>query len=169
MRLSDGTSIGTNKQHVTNPQSLLGMKDAKPVDTPDVPNTTREGSPELGPAEASIYRQAVILLYYVAGRIEVQRSTMLCSRRLAAPREIYMKMLKQCVEFLIGHEDDGVWMEKPKSDSETIQLDAWVDTDWASDEDLRKPVTAIVIEANAAPLHSRVIQQSIVAQSSGDS
>jgi len=101
--------------------------------------------------------------------MEVQRAVMLRSRHLASAREIDMKRLKRCVKFLIGHADDSAWMEKPQGDPDVIQLDAWVDTDWAGDEDLRKSVTAMVIEADAAPLHSRVMQQSIIAQSSGES
>ena len=170
VRLDSGTWIGTNKQHIRNLQELLGMQDAKPVDTPDLPNSTREGSPELIPSDKSIYKRGVgILLYYVADRIEVQRAVMLCSRHLAAPREIDLKRMKRCVKYLIGHADDGVWLEKPSTDPEVIELDGWVDTDWASDEDLRKSVTAMVVEADAAPLHSRVMQQSIIAQSSGES
>ena len=59
VKLEDGTFIGGNQDHVTKLQDILGMQNAKPAKTPDLPNTTREGSPVLSRDQWTVYRQAM--------------------------------------------------------------------------------------------------------------
>ena len=79
-----------------------------------------------------------------------------------------MKRLKKLVRYLIGEPDLGVWLPMPGGDPGEVILDGWVDTDWAGDEDTRRSVTSMAIEADGCQLHTRVLQQSIIAQSSGE-
>ena len=149
---------------------MLGLQNAKPTATPDQGSERDTLSPPLDADESAKFRKATgILLYFSFDRPDIQRSTMMSAKRLRQPLECDMVRLKRVVRYLKGKPDMGQWLPKPDNDPGVVVIDGWVDTDWAADPETRKSVTGQIIDIDGCPMASKVGQQSLLGQSSGES
>ena len=54
------------------------------------------------------------------------------SHGLVQPNEADWDRLRRFGKFLVGHVDVGIYFHSPAADSETLEVDATTDSDWAS-------------------------------------
>ena len=81
-----------------------------------------------------------------------------------------MQMLKRVVRYLKGsseREEKVVMKIRKDHRPGLVKLDGYVDSDWATDEELRKSQTSYKIEADGASMHSKSCLQTIHAGASG--
>ncbi|XP_022158604.1 F-box protein PP2-A13-like [Momordica charantia] len=82
-----------------------------------------------------LYRSTVGALQYVTiARPEIAYSVNKLCQFMRAPKLVHWQAVKKLLHYLRGTIDDGLLLSKPKD----LQLQSYVDADWASDPDDRK-------------------------------
>ena len=143
---------------------------------PLMPGYTDEDVPSLlEPTQAVVYRTCIgILLYLASDLIESQNAVRYLSQKMASPTVRGHKTLCHLVSYLNGAASSGVLLtpEAPTKGSAGAGFNApWVveaypDSDWASDKQYRKSISSGVIALQGNLLRSSSQTQRCIALSS---
>ena len=83
------------------------------------------------------------LMYLMVGtRPDLSYAVSLVLRFLAKPRQSHWNAVKQILAYVAGTTDTGLVYGDPGA---TLELIGYADADWASDKDLRRSVTGVVM------------------------
>ena len=154
---------------------------ASPKKTPYMPQLDEiDQSHELQSEEASIYRSGIGLLLYLAVDLpECQCAIRALASRMAKPTQVAMLGLRHLAKYLISARHNGVMIVKtdpgegllgPRSDAgdQSIVLESFSDSNWASCKGTRRSVSASVLSVAGNLLFSSSRTQRVVALSSGE-
>ena len=154
---------------------------ASPKKTPYMPQLDEiDESHELQSEEASIYRSGIGLLLYLAVDLpECQCAIRALASRMAKPTQVAMLGLRHLAKYLISARHNGVMIVKtdpgegllgPRNDAgdQSIVLESFSDSNWASRKGTRRSVSASVLSVAGNLLFSSSRTQRVVALSSGE-
>ena len=82
------------------------------------------------------------------------------------PAQKNMKVLKRLMRYLSGTKQYGLTF--PRQKSETMEIEVYVDSDWASRETCRKSTSGGILKVNGCTVASWSRGQSVVSLSSGE-
>jgi len=172
VRTPDGTFIKPHEKHLQSVVRALGLESANPCSTPHLSVDRPEHDPSLSASGATRYRSCVMVLNYMGmDRLDVMRDIRELTQHMVNPGLFDERCLKHVTRYLMGSEDYGVWLPWPdpqRYSANCVELDTWVDTDWAADKQNRKSLACFEITADGCSLAAAVKQQSFVALSSGE-
>nr|XP_034172331.1 uncharacterized mitochondrial protein AtMg00810-like [Osmia lignaria] len=146
-RMKKGIKI-SQRQYSTKILETYGMTDAKPADTPMLPNTTTE---EKGARRDFPYREAVGSLLYLTAktRPDLNYAVTYSSRKVQNPTNTDVINVKRALRYLQGTKDLGIVYTKS---SDSTILKAYCDADYAGNTESRKSTTGYIVEFCGGPI-----------------
>ena len=171
-----GTFIQPNKKYVVDILKTLKMVDCAGSPTPIIKTRTLEdeNDPLTDEGEIWNYRHAVSVARYLRNyRPDLNFAVKELSHGLKSPTREDYNRLKRLARYLQHSDGVGVWFpEVPRAHdfyNEKGYVNVFTDTDWAGDKVSRKSTSSAHIVAEGCLLYDTAKQQSIQAQSSGES
>eukprot|EP00961_Rhodomonas_salina_P030457 409935-Rhodomonas_salina.1 len=89
------------------------------------------------------------------------------SKFVQRPGAVHMKAAERVLSFLLGSYQDGLNYSDPCPQSRNV-MSGWVDSNYTSDQDLRKSVTGYVLSMNNAPISWKAKRQDCMTLSSAE-
>ena len=163
--------------YVTKALEKFGLAKCTPTRTPgasssydDDQKTARD--PELEqPTDLKTYQEKVGTLLYAAisTRPDIAYAVNKLTQRMSAPRVCDARACDRVFRYLAGTRTLGLLYGRQRDDRETktksrVAIDAYADSDWASDKVNRKSVTGWIARLNGDPVSWASKKQSVVSQ-----
>ena len=166
----EGIRLAPDQRHAAEVIEELGLREAKPVDTP-VCTTMREMTEEekvpLEGAAASQFRRLAAKLNYLSlDRPDIRYGTSLVCAVASTPRLGDMTRLKRIARFLVGKPVLWTYFRWGVSGS---RLYAYTDADWASCKESRRSTSGGMLVHNGALLRFWSRKQKVISLSSWES
>lgn len=142
------------------------MSDAHPAPVPltkgdDISITGTSDSP----VDGTKYRGIVGKLLYICNtRPDITFAVHTLSRFNKNPSQRHLKLVQRICKYLRG--TTNLCLFYPRGDGSPLQLEGYVDSDWANDKDTRRSVTGYVFFINGSPVTWKSTRQPTVALSS---
>ena len=116
--------------------------------------------------EARVFRSSVgILLYLSVDLLECQCTSRALASSMTAPTVNSMNALRHLGKYLLGARHQGLML---KGSSEGLCIESFSDSDWVTNKQHRRSVSASVITVGKCLLYSSSRAQRVVALSSGE-
>jgi hypothetical protein len=166
-RLSCGGLKISNPKGITDLLNTHGLSQCKPTVMPYKVSgdysTARDGEER---APVKMYQELVGSFRFFTDTTHPTLSWIVgtLGRHLADPAVRHMDAAKHLLRYLKGHIHDGLIYRRRSP----LRLEAYSDSDYASDPDTRKSISGGLILANGQPLHWFSQRQRIVAHSSSE-
>ena len=163
--IEDGIEYEADEKHREELMKRTGLKEeSKAVVGPaikDARNDEGEEDVELRGQEKSEFRGCCALLNYLGlDRSDIQYATNQLCREMAKPTKKSMARMKRVVRYLVGAEKlvwkFGEW----EGDRDHVNLDVYVDSDWAGGEDRKSTSGGIALLEGVAVKHWSRTQRS---------
>ena len=177
--LGEGNTL-TITPHPKHVERLMELVDLEPhmcnKKCPLMPGYTEiDVSSALDVQKASVFRTCIgILLYMSADLIEAQNSVRFLSQRMSSPSMRDFRMLRHLVQYLGATTNQGLLMTPEKGgllgheyDREWV-LEAFSDSDWASQKGDRKSVSSGVVALQGNVIYTSCRSQRTIALSSAE-
>ena len=165
-RTPDGLYIVSSQSYLDDVLELLDMKQCSGVATPAVPDKVVEDDQPLSAEMSSTYRCCVgKLLYMCQCRYDASWAIRHCCKFVKEPTTSALVKLKRLARYL--HQTRNLSWFLPAA-GEMTEIEAVVDSDWASCPRTRKSVSSGFLRMGGAVLHHWTRSQSVPAQSSAE-
>lgn len=118
--------------------------------------------------EHAQYRSLVEELFYLAlcTRPYITYAVAALALQLHTPSEEHLKLVKRVLRYVSGTRNYGFTYIRRKM--QCIELNAFVNADWAGDTVVRKSTTGFIISLNSVPISWKSKNQTIVCLSSAE-
>ena len=144
----------------------FGMEDSKPIGSPAEGTLTRD--PNAGPDREYMCLVGSLLYAAMVTRPDIAFSVQALGRHMQASNSSHFAAGKRILRYLKGTKHLGL-KYGPKPKNETTAIVGYSDSDWASDKDTRRSVTAYVYTLGGAAVSWSSRLQPTVALSSSES
>jgi hypothetical protein len=115
--------------------------------------------------DAGHYRKLVEKLIYLTNtRPDIKFAVGVLSRYMTSPREPHLQAAKQVLRYIRGTIDFGIFYIK----GESSVVFGFTDSDWGSDPDDSKSISAYIFQSTGGPVTWSLRKQDVVATSSTD-
>nr|KYP71075.1 hypothetical protein KK1_010318 [Cajanus cajan] len=139
------------------------MHEAKPVTTPQATTCDLATTGDASTCDITIYRKLVGSLQYLSLTIpDIAFSVNKLSQYMQAPTGLHMQVAKRILRYLKGTIDFGLHLRK----SNSLQLHAFCDLDWAGDSRDMKSTGAYIVYLGSNPISWSCKKQTTVPKSS---
>lgn len=172
-RQEDGTIVISCPKHVEKLLATAGLTDCKPAATPHMDNldlsARKEGEPRQCDADINHFQTMIGQARFITDTVAYPLSfiTSALATQMSDPSTRHFQALKRLCRFLANNRD--ICLEyRPSKKDEKPQLEAWVDSDWASNTDNRRSRTGIVFTYGGDVVHYRSFMQKCISTSSAE-
>jgi hypothetical protein len=152
----------SQEAYVKSKLKALGLENVKSQPSPTSGKTITPA--ESKPMSQTTYLEHVGSLIYLSTctRPDIELAVHEVAKKSQNPTEDDFKRVKRIFRYLSGTADRGVTYRK----SSTLKLQAFVDANWAEDENDSKSVTGAIIYLQDGPISWKTKKQNVVAKSS---
>jgi len=165
----DGFTYCGDRSHVERVSEEFGLGNAKSAPTPGTRSTgkgVRDALDELGKKEYEQFRRGAGIVSFIAhDRFDIQFATKTVLQDTNRPTKLSMMRLVRIARYLIGK---PVLAYEYRYQEWDANVEVFVDSDWAGEEETRRSTTAIVEMLGSHCLHHLSSTQAVVATSSGE-
>eukprot|EP00439_Symbiodinium_sp_Y106_P052723 s3817_g7.t1 len=132
----DGMMVKPNPKYLQGMLKTLGLENANPAPTPEVPSKEVKHDVPLDETKAFEYRSCVgKALYLSFDRPDCQHAVRELTKTMKQPTAEGLNALRRLARYLKGTQEMGVWLPR---EGEMETLEAISDTDWANCKRTRK-------------------------------
>jgi hypothetical protein len=172
LKTQSGFAVSVTSGLLDSLYKLFGLQGAKAVATTGRRPTMVEQatSSPLTPLSHSRFRKAVGKLLFISWlRPDIQFAVNLLARSVASPTDVDERMCKHLIRYLLGTKGAQMLLEPSTTLSgNKILVQAFADSDWATDTVDRKSVSGYVIQLMGVTVATASKKQNIVALSSAE-
>lgn len=177
MRITRDRAASTIKldqeQYVTKSLERYGLDECRISHTPAQPNNGAQEDDRDGasaPANLKLYQEKVGVLLYAAisTRPDISFAVNSLARHVQSPLKRHMNGVDRVFRYLAGTRAIGLIFGR-NGTTNTMQLDAYSDADWAADKSDRKSISGWIARINGDPVSWQSKKQSSVALSTCES